>query len=47
MTTCQKCTRVLADGETAWADDWVVIDPTTGRHVRETRYTCDGCEDAA
>jgi hypothetical protein len=44
---CSKCSRVLTDGESAWADDWTVLDPSTGRARREVRYTCDDCQWAA
>jgi hypothetical protein len=40
---CSKCSRVLTAGESAWADDWTILDPATGRARREVRYTCDDC----
>jgi hypothetical protein len=39
---CHTCTRVLTAGESAWADDWTVLDGT-GSARREVRYTCDDC----
>lgn len=42
---CRVCLRVLAVGESAWADDFKVID-VSGETVTmrvETRYTCDEC----
>jgi hypothetical protein len=42
VKTCHTCRRELVFGESAWASDWTVIEPT-GSH-RETRYTCDDCE---
>ena len=38
---CHQCDRPLAEGESAWADDWHVVTPE-GAHF-ETRYTCDDC----
>jgi hypothetical protein len=47
--TCQSCGRVIAVGESAWADDWKVIDVTgtTAGFRMETRYTCEDCEAAS
>jgi hypothetical protein len=41
---CSKCGRDLSAGESAWADDWTVLDVDTGRVRREVRYTCDDCQ---
>lgn len=45
MADCQNCKRRLAEGESAWADDWKVLDVkgTTVTWRIETRYTCDDC----
>lgn len=42
---CQSCGHLFAEGESAWADDWKVIDTsgTTVTFRMETRYTCDWC----
>lgn len=40
--TCHTCHRPLAEGESAWASDWTVIDGCTLRY--EVRHTCDDCE---
>lgn len=47
--TCQACDRVLAEGEMAWATDWMVAEvaSTTVAYRNETRYTCDDCEATA
>jgi hypothetical protein len=42
--TCHTCKRVLSEGESAWADDWTVLDPATGRARKEVRFTCDQCQ---
>ena len=39
---CHACGRRFADGETGWAEDVKVIEPSGVRLV--TRYTCDDCE---
>jgi hypothetical protein len=39
---CSKCSRVITAGESAWADDWTVLDGT-GPARREVRFTCDDC----
>ena len=39
---CQSCRRVLAVGESAWADEVKVIE--AGGVRLETRYTCEDCE---
>lgn len=46
--TCHTCKRSLANGESAWASDWKVIDVsgTTAKLRTEVRYTCDDCEAA-
>lgn len=43
---CMVCGRSLAEGESAWASDWTVIDVTgtTAATRFVTRYTCDDCE---
>lgn len=41
---CRGCGRTLLVGEEAWADDWTVITP--GGAYRETRFTCDDCQEA-
>lgn len=42
---CHKCGHVFAEGESAWADDWTVINERGAR--TETRYLCDDCEAAS
>lgn len=45
MPACHECKRSLREGETAWAQDWKVLD-TTGDSATwrmETRYTCEDC----
>ena len=46
--TCHECKRSLAVGESAWADDWKVIDTSGERATTRTeiRYTCDDCAPA-
>lgn len=39
--TCHDCGRTLREGESAWADDWKVVDATGVR--LEVRYTCEEC----
>ena len=39
---CFTCERALAEGESAWASDWTVIEGDYACAV--TRYTCDDCE---
>ena len=43
--TCNRCERVLEVGETAYAEDWKVIDTssTTASVRLETRYICEDC----
>lgn len=43
---CHTCGHVFTVGESAWADDWTVIDPHDRRWNprMETRWTCDDCE---
>lgn len=42
---CTACDKTLNEGDTAWADEWKVLD-VTGEVATwriETRYTCDDC----
>lgn len=41
---CHDCGRALVVGESAWADDWIVIE--AGLVRVETRYRCDDCEES-
>lgn len=40
---CHDCGRLIANGESAWARDWTVIDDASNVRT-ETRHTCDDCE---
>ena len=42
LPVCPGCGRTLRGGESAWATDVKVIEPTGVR--METRYSCDSCE---
>lgn len=45
MIACRSCNRQLQEGESAWAEDWTVLD-VSGSEASwrtEVRYTCEGC----
>lgn len=46
---CRRCDRTLNEGDTAWAEDWTVIDVngTRAENRTEVRYVCDPCNSEA
>ena len=43
LPTCRFCGHQFTVGETAWVQDWWVVDGEGTKHER--RYACDKCNE--